>query len=410
MKRQLGWVLSAVVAGALLSVPSAQAGGPDAVCSSPPCVVADDLYAVDQDSQVMDGGFERTPAADLPGSPVWADAAGGGNAWQLQDDAALAHTGNRVAVRTGDGASASARALVNQYTGDARPGEHFDVSGWVKSSGADPTSHGGIGLDWLNKDGTLISSAQHVVPVTHAAWTFVHATLVAPSGTVAVRGLFVVTEQQIGTWYADDLVVRQATVLAGSGTTRITSPLGSALAVNPARVQQRVTGRCGSSSVLDKINEDGTVGCQSLNLAHVVDATNDRTIFTPDNHRHTLGTLTLPAGTWSITGSVRWAVNLAALAVNVELNANCELSTSTGHSSELAWANAFEPSGLIHTGGSFKQSLVAPGAFTLTKTATVALRCLGPKPKTAFIPANRFSHVEIIAIRADHLTAGKLAR
>jgi hypothetical protein len=339
-RRAVSLTFLGVAVGSLLAIPAAEAGAGDANCPATPCIVANDLYSSDQDNQAMDPGFERTPSSQLPNSIAWQNA--GSPAWKITTDSTLttAHNGLRSAVRDGTG-TASAGTLLNRYSGEARPGEQFEVNGWVNTTGVNATSTGGVIIAWYDLHGGQISITTHKIAPTGGTWTFVGELATAPAGTVSARAGFTVTDQSTGIWHADDLVARQRTELPGFGLTDKTAATGVTQSVDPTKIQKRVTGNCAgtptTTRAIGNVNADGTVGCVAAPSGGVLRGSLATLVPIFQDFTDRLQVkMALPVGTWRITATMNYAApnldHVVTIYERVECKANSSVGDTSGYS------------------------------------------------------------------------------
>ena len=354
-----------IAVGSLLAIPAAEAGAGDANCPATPCIVASDLYSSDQDNQVMDPGFERTPSSQLPNSIAWQNV--GTPAWKVVTDTTLttARNGLRSAVRNGTG-TATSGTLLNRYSGEARPGEQFDVSGWVNSTGANATSTAGVIIAWYDLHGVQISATAHRIVPTAGTWTRVGELATAPAGTVSARAGFSVSGESAGIWHADDLVARQRTELPGFGLIDKTGTTGVTQSVDSTKIQKRVTGTCAGTPTTTRsiasVNADGTVGCvtaPSGGVLHGSLATVTPIVLNGTNVLE--AKMALPIGTWRITATMNYAAPNLDHVITIYERFECKADSSAG-----------DTSGFSRNEENIGPDMTAAGTLTMNLVTTVS--------------------------------------
>jgi hypothetical protein len=116
-----------------------------------------------------------------------------------------AYTGNKGLARAYSGATVT-EGLRNNTVFDARAGDSFRVSVWVKRSATGVCTNMGIRIRWLDKDGAQItvSAATMVQASLTTSYQRVTGVLVAPAGSVTAHVVALVNGHSAGTLYWDD--------------------------------------------------------------------------------------------------------------------------------------------------------------------------------------------------------------
>lgn len=136
---------------------------------------------------------------------------GGGSHSTLyaENDPANANTGQDSAMLT---ATNNAYAMIIQQVSPATPGTEYTITGWIKDampSGSPSASAPKFKLEFYNSSGSAIIKQEIPVPAVGSTYEFRTASYTAPTGTVWMKAIAVVTQWSPGTssYYYDDFTL-----------------------------------------------------------------------------------------------------------------------------------------------------------------------------------------------------------
>lgn len=167
-------------------------------------VTSSQLVIADTSNLVEDPGFELQGAA---AGTFWGQNGMSGFAVSAADT----RSGNHCMIRSYAGAASTA-GLRGGMVFDARPGDKFRLSGWLKRSTDGVCTTAGTRVFWLDANKAQISASAVVLSQANltTAYQLVTGMVAAPAGAVYGRVELLITGQTAGTIFWDDIYCYRA--------------------------------------------------------------------------------------------------------------------------------------------------------------------------------------------------------